>query len=121
MYYDGTSEHVIEGLELCWDQQTTNILLLYIAVQLSTTSPRRLSGWWGARRLSGVNRQLTHFYCIFQYKDIYNFPQKAFERVVEGEEVESESESEREDGEKENELEEEMEEESVSTQKHVMR
>lgn len=48
------------------------------------------------------------------YKDIYNFPQKAFERVVEGEEVESESESEREDGEKENELEEEMEEESDS-------
>ena len=61
----------------------------------------------------------VHFFCIFQYKDIYNFPQKAFERVVEGEEVESESESEKEDGEKENELEEEMEEDSVSTVKFL--
>ncbi|KAL4232024.1 ribosome biosynthesis protein [Mactra antiquata] len=49
------------------------------------------------------------------YKDIYNFPQKAFDKVVDGEEVDTESESEKEeDDDEEEESEDEMIEDSDS-------
>lgn len=62
-----------------------------------------------------LTRPFNFLWFLFQYKDIYNFPQKAFDKVVEGEEVDSESESEKEDGEMDEDSEDEleMEEESV--------
>ena len=62
----------------------------------------------------GLNPWSKTLSLLFQYKDIYNFPQKAFDKVLDGEEVDVESESEKED-EEEKESEEEVDEDSVST------
>ena len=81
------------------------------------------SSWWETKLDSVCIFQTTNltFFFFFQYKDIYNFPLAAFEKVVEDEELEEESEEEKEEGEEllEEEEEEEMDDAEFELQEEV--